>query len=328
MAAELNYNKGNVPTIFISAKTIPEAWQKAMVDLWEKGMDVPTSFDAKGDPKSKDATVLIEVQEPFAEPRFHKNFPASFESLEHYRLEVTHGVHDHWIERFGTKWNYTYHERLRNYDSGDGKKIDQLENMMAIIENKVKEARKKGEDLDITNRRFQIITWIPNVDPFIIDPPCLQRLHFRLAPEDETEKSYKLNLNTSWRSRDGYKGWLMNVEGMTQLQRIVAEELSERTDLNIKVGRYTDISDSLHIYGKYFYKNGNFAEFYDKTKKVPIEDMVFNTADIKDILIEGRRILKAQLDYESKTGEKGKFDPKLSESEVRANYPYPAEWDK
>ena len=42
----------------------------------------------------------------------------------------------------------------------------------------------------------------------------------------------------------------MNVYALTDLQRIIAEKISQRLDKKVKVGRYVDISDSLHIYGK------------------------------------------------------------------------------
>ena len=61
-----------------------------------------------------------------------------------------------------------------------------------------------------------------------------------------------LNLNTHWRSRDGYKAWFMNAFALTDLQRIVAEEISEKLGDEVSVGRYVDISDSFHIYGSYF----------------------------------------------------------------------------
>lgn len=321
MEKDVNYNDGNVPVIYVSERTLPEAWQKAMFELWEKGVDVPTSFDRPGDPKSKDATVIIEVKEPFAEPRIHRVFPGSIEALEHYRLEVTHGVHDHWVNRFGEQWNYTYHERLRAYDSGNDKKIDQLENMIEIIADKI----KKGQD--ITNRRFQIITWIPDIDPFIKDPPCLQRLHFRILPDGKD--NYKLNLNSDWRSRDGFKAWFMNVYGITELQRLVAKELSEKGGINIGVGRYCDKSDSLHIYGKDFKGTGGFEGFLERAKNSSLEEITYTTDDIKvkENIIEARHLLSAQLDYEKKTGEKALINPDLKEIEVRKSYPYPKEWD-
>lgn len=329
---DYNFNSGNVPVLYIKGKTLPEAYHKSLLELWNKGFDIPTSFDLPGEPKSKDATVLVEVEEPFAEPRISKFFIGDPSSLEHYRLEVTHGAHDHWVKRYGTEWNYTYHERLRKYNTGRifERNIDQIENMTKVIVGKVEKAKKEGKKPDITNRRFQIITWIPRVDPFIIDPPCLQRLHFRIAPEDNSEKSYKLNLNTSWRSRDAYKAWFMNVYAVTELQRLVAKDLSERTGLEIKVGRYTDISDSLHIYGKYLKEQGGtgFGTFLKRAEKESLESLAYYTEDVKDMIIEGRRTLKAQLDYQKKSGDKARLDPDLDKSEIMKSYPYPAEWDK
>jgi thymidylate synthase len=44
----------------------------------------------------------------------------------------------------------------------------------------------------------------------------------------------------------------MNVYALTDLQRIIAEKISTRINKPVLVGRYVDISDSLHIYGSYF----------------------------------------------------------------------------
>ena len=59
-------------------------------------------------------------------------------------------------------------------------------------------------------------------------------------------------MNTHWRSRDLYKAWFMNVYALTELQRIIADKISKKIDRPVSVGRYVDISDSLHIYGSYF----------------------------------------------------------------------------
>ena len=44
----------------------------------------------------------------------------------------------------------------------------------------------------------------------------------------------------------------MNVYALTHLQQIVAKGVGERLGREVKIGRYVDISDSLHIYGSYF----------------------------------------------------------------------------
>ena len=60
-------------------------------------------------------------------------------------------------------------------------------------------------------------------------------------------------MNTHWRSRDLYKAWFMNAYALTDLQKDIAWRISKKTGWEIEVGRYTDISDSLHLYGSYFH---------------------------------------------------------------------------
>ena len=66
---------GNIPTLSVNAECLPEAWEKAVLAVWDDGLDMITEYDREGDPPSKDATVIVTVHHPFAEPRIHKNFP-------------------------------------------------------------------------------------------------------------------------------------------------------------------------------------------------------------------------------------------------------------
>ncbi len=238
----------NIPVITITAGCLPEAWEKAVLAVWDNGLEIKTQYDKPEDKPSKDATVVITVANPFAEPRIHKNFPGGPAELEAYRQEVVNGIHDHWIDAAAGKWTYTYHERLfaycpvENIRSADSpkpfKKVDQIQ---YIIDSLAQTAH---------TRRAQAITWMPTADPQTDDPPCLQRIWCRLIA-DETGK-LTLNMNTHWRSRDLYKAWFMNVYALTDLQKIIAEAISKKLNEPVTVGRYVDISDSLHIYGSYF----------------------------------------------------------------------------
>ncbi len=49
-----------------------------------------------------------------------------------------------------------------------------------------------------------------------------------------------------------FKAWFENVIALTTLMRNIAEAISKKTGKEVRVGRYVDISDSLHIYGSYF----------------------------------------------------------------------------
>jgi len=238
----------NIPVISITADCLPEAWEKAVLAVWDNGFEVRTQYDKPEDPPSKDATVVITVTGPFNEPRIHKNFPGGPEELESYRLEVVSGIHDHWIDPAAGKWTYTYHERLfsycpveniRNVDSPRPfGKVDQIQYIIDYLS-------QAGH-----SRRAQAITWMPTADPQTHDPPCLQRIWCRLVANKAGELS--LNMNTHWRSRDLYKAWFMNVYALTDLQRIIADGISKKRGEPVRVGRYVDISDSLHIYGSYF----------------------------------------------------------------------------
>lgn len=237
-----------IPTLSIDAQSLPEAWEKAVLAVWDNGLEIKTQYDKPEDPPSKDATVIITVHEPFAEPRIHKNFPGGPTELESYLQEVIKGIHDHWIDPSAGKWTYTYHQRLFAYcpvedlRSSDSRKpfksVDQIEHIIDALSK------------TCHTRRAQAITWMPTADAQTDDPPCLQRVWCRLAESSDGQLS--LNMNTHWRSRDLYKAWFMNAYAFTELQQIIAEKISGRTGRSVQVGRYVDISDSLHIYGSYF----------------------------------------------------------------------------
>lgn len=240
-------SKGNIPVFNIKGENLPEAWEKAVLKVLEEGCNIKTQYDKEEDPSSKDATVMITVDNPFAEPRIHKNFPGGPEELESYNQEVLDGIHNHWIDPENNKWTYTYNERLFEYspcedlkDSGSPRPFIPVDQIKYIIGN-----------LSSSNysRRAQGITWQPTCDPKTYDPPCLQRIWCRM-PEDENG-NLVLNMNTHWRSRDLFKAWFMNAYAMTNLQKRIADSISEKIGRVVKVGRYVDISDSLHLYGSY-----------------------------------------------------------------------------
>ena len=238
----------NMPVISITADCLPEAWEKAVLAVWDKGFEVKTQYDKPQDPPSKDATVMVTVTEPFSEPRIHKNFPGGPEELESYRQEVVNGIHDHWIDPAAGKWTYTYHERLFSYcPVEDIRNADSAKPLRAVnqIQYIIDYLSQAGH-----SRRAQAITWMPTADPVTDDPPCLQRIWCRLVANQVGRLS--LNMNTHWRSRDLYKAWFMNVYALTDLQKIIAEGIAQNRGEPVKVGRYVDISDSLHIYGSYF----------------------------------------------------------------------------
>ena len=139
-------------------------------------------------------------------------------------------------------------------------------------------------------RRAQAITWNVGSDPQTYDAPCLQRIWFRMLENEN--KELVLNMNTNWRSRDGYKAAFMNIFALTDLQRIVAEKISKNINKKVLLGRYTDIADSFHIYGSYYKE---FESFVKTVQKRSFEERTWDSEYAEPIFEEAREKLKAEL---------------------------------
>ena len=260
----------SIPSIAITADCLPQAWEKAVIAVYDGGIDIKTQYDKPGDPPSKDATVMVTINDPFTEPRIHKNFPGGPEELESYRQEVVGGIHDHWIDPVAGKWTYTYHERLFAYCPVEDLRNPDSGRPLAVV-NQIQYIIDALSETSHT-RRAQAITWMPTADPQTADPPCLQRIWCRLIAD--AGDGFILNMNTHWRSRDLYRAWYMNVYALTDLQRIIAEEIAKKIGKPVKVGRYVDITDSLHIYGPSLENAGTEVE---KMKAAPFTERAWET---------------------------------------------------
>ncbi len=294
----------NLPCLSVSGDTVAEAWEKAVLAVYRHGTPIRTEYDSPDDPPSLDATVMVEVRQPLAEPRIHKNFPGGPAELEIYRQEVVGGIHDHWINPAEGKWTYTYHQRLFAYPvpahadpktSGEahvsktasGRECDSLDQIETMVGKLARTAY---------SRRAQAITWIPHFDPFTDDPPCLQRIWARLLPGPGD--ALVLNMNTHWRSRDLYKAWFMNVFALTDLQRWMAERLQKEMGQQVTCGRYVDISDSLHIYGSY--RTEALEGEIKKMENSPYTERAWDSSVLAPIFEEVRGNLKLDPDFYSK----------------------------
>ncbi len=300
--------------IFISKKTVRDAWLSAVAQVLYNGDDIRTEYDKKEELPSKDATVLIEIENPMSEPISRKDkvmkikskYGNSFEvygcmadtyligSIQSgYIEEIMEGANDHYLWESDSSFPYSYHDRIFNYTPYSLEDSVNVNYDLEFVDNnfvkKHKKLLKAGKvqtsedsviwklkhlvDFDLNknipvqvgiekipievisfpkidqieyiirklkekpySRRAQAITWRPLVDPFHIDPPCLQRIFMRV-------KDDKLIMQTTWRSRDLFRAWEANVNGMIRIQKYVADQLG------LEMGHYLDFSNSLHIYG-------------------------------------------------------------------------------
>jgi thymidylate synthase len=277
--------------IYICGENLAEAWEKSIVQLYHRGKHMPTQYDKPGDPPSITANIMIEVINPLAEPRIHRCFPGGITDLEAYRQEVVDGIHDHWVNPAEGKWEYTYHQRLFDYDvpeysptgfvvEDDGwRHINQIQYCIDAI----KECPH--------TRRAIAVTWKPWEDAGIHDPACLQNVWFSVIDG-------KLDMVAQMRSNDAFKAAFMNMYSFTDLQRYVAEQTG------FEVGTYTHLANSYHIYGAYMKEiEGFFKTLANRT----FEERTYRTDDplIIELISEAREQIIESIRREKETGLKG-----------------------
>lgn len=300
-------------SIYVLGETLPECWEKSVIKCWEEGENFPTQYDKAGDPNSRDVMAMIHIKNPMSEPRIHRAFPGGLDDLEKYRSEVLYGVHDHWVNPAEGKWEYTYHQRLFEYDVAipDIPKPEQnpefpLPPYYSISKiNQIEKCIEMLKQCGFT-RRAQAVTWKAWEDLGIRDPACLQRVWFRVESYpcgpicglinemdgyckkcNNTGSRQKLNMTVHMRSNDAYKAAFMNMYAFIELQSYVAEQVG------IDVGEYIHVADSFHIYGSYFKE---FEGFLKTVKNREFKDRVWTSEYAREFFVDGCDTLLSEAD--------------------------------
>lgn len=284
----------NIPVISISKKTLAEAYEAALVALYEQGTRFKTQYDKPRDPLSIDATMNITILEPETDPMIHQAFPGGIDELKEYVLELK-GFKDHWVKNMNdpedTRWEYTYHGRLAKYGSWQEKDENGESQVIGFSIDQVEGVIAKLVAQPFT-RQAQMITWMPNVDLEVYDPPCLQSLWYRIMEEEDG--SLWLNCNIRFRSNDAWGANFMNMFGFVQFNReIIANEVGNRLGKKINMGRLNWHADSYHIYGRDIEKAKTML--FDRIESMSLEErtMEFNNPFIREMYDEAEpRILK------------------------------------
>lgn len=207
--------------IVINAKTINDAWFKALqviierdndgvlVNAYHTGIINRGSFQ-DGQGRLQLPAVAIEIEYPDQDwcvivPKGCPE-PTNAEKIERYFYDKIVGC------VLGENETYTYGERI----------LPQLEAVIDMLRN-----------TSITNQACISIS--KPEDIFLTDPPCLRNIHFKVI-------EVKLDMWLDWRSWDLYAGMPENLGGLSFLQVMVAEAVGA------KVGMMRAVSDGLHLY--------------------------------------------------------------------------------
>lgn len=283
-------DRPGIATILVSAPSLPSAIYGVMREVLARGYRIRTQYDrrdAQGsyiDPPSLDVASALEVLDPYAQPRYPKS---SCVEIGKYIAETCWGVKDHRIldqdalkrelaagtfdETRQTYWPYTYHQRLFAYPASHGRTVNQVEQMLARLAE------------EPTTRRATAITFVPEIDQYIKgDLPCLQRIALRCTV-DRAGGLY-LHMHTHWRSRDLFNAAADNIIAMTFWQREWAEALSRMTGREVRVGRYKDFADSLHIYGQIL-QSVDVEKLVAKWNSLPPEELGYTSEDARDLMV-------------------------------------------
>jgi thymidylate synthase len=271
----------NIPVLVVTEKSLARAYETALVRLYKEGTTFKTQYDKPGDPLSLDCTMNITILEPESDPMIHQAFPGGIEDLKEYVLDLK-GLKDHWVKNINdpddTRWEYTYHGRLVNY--GSWKELKDVKDKTTGMDvgfsvNQIEYVIQKLVDQPFT-RQAQMITWMPNLDLKVYDPPCLQSFWYRIL-EDESGVQW-LNCNIRIRSNDAWGANFMNMFGFVRFNReVIADEIAKRSGKEVKMARLNWHADSWHIYGKDIEKAK--AMLFDRLDTTKFEDRIYNFHD-------------------------------------------------
>jgi len=236
--------------LLVKGTSLPEAYHKAIMALHEEG-EIGSSND--WGQNQKEVSMTFVAENPLAEPMITRLYIGGFYELQQYIMEVLDGILDFKIGD-GNCWEYTYHDRLVNYDG-----FDQIGFIISEL--------KRNND----SRRAVAIIRDNVIDPFNVDPACLQHMQFLI-------RDGKLHCKVLMRSNDATEASFMNAFAFVMLQKSIAEKL------DIPVGSYTHRANSFHCYEKDFKL---LEQYIDGIKNKPLEEITYNYADYyKEIMEE------------------------------------------
>lgn len=236
-----------------SAPNLQELFFKSLIGLRDQATVVQVGYKNAGGSETRELSpAVLELEHPMKRtllyPRRGNN---PFATLAETMWVLAGRSDVAWLEKFlprakdfsddGICWRAGYGPRLRNWHTERNQDVDQIEFVLKQLTN------------NIQSRQAIISLWNPALECVVDktkDFPCSNWVHFMI-------RDGRLNCTVVMRSNDVVWGWSsINVYEFTVLQEVIAG------CLGIPVGKYTHLSDSFHIYDKYYEKMGEFIDSY------------------------------------------------------------------
>jgi len=243
--------------IFVSARTLPEAYHKAITALHDEGL-VLTAND--WNQSQKEVSMTFVAMEPLAEPRVSKLYIGGFREMQQYVMEILDGILDF---KIGDGWDYTYHDRMVNFPlTGDPDTGQEAFDQVRFV---IDELKRQPD-----SRRAVMSIRDNNVDPFSSDPACLQHVQYLI-------RDGALHCKVLMRSNDAPKASFMNAFAFVMLQEKIAAALG------VPVGSYTHRANSYHAYSRDF---GMLEQYAQAIAGKSVSEITYEYEDFFQELME------------------------------------------
>jgi thymidylate synthase len=196
---------------FIRAKTISDAWLRALNLIWRQGAQIT---DERGTRIREILSLQVVVEDPYQE-MIPVQYSWNEERLEEYAMQLLSG------ENPG--FEYTYGERLRAWHLPDMPAQDQIGQVILRLK------------ASANTRRATAVTWIVPIDAAKDEVPCMIVDDFKL-------RDGRLHLSIFFRSHDFAGAYPANLYGLARLLQYVSREVGAEP------GSISTTSASAHIY--------------------------------------------------------------------------------
>jgi len=239
------------PIIVVEGETIPEVWERSVVELSERGEPYQGKDKDNLGAVGRVAQMVMRISCPMKEPRIHKCFPAEPREVLEYAEDLIMG-----LDQRG--WDYTYHDQIFT------KHGNQLERAVALLVEK-----------PTTNKAHVVVG-----NPLMTDVekglhgPCLQTITLHLRDR----QGLQLDFDTTWRVRNSINAAFMNLFALSELQNHAAGLLASSLGKKVDAGVMTD-------YSIHYNYNANDVPWVERlVNQTGRGDKFWTTEELKEII--------------------------------------------
>ena len=218
-------------------KSIGDTWLKILRNIYDYGkITKMKSNDSTSVRECINFVAVVEDEDP-ENPKMKPYFRFTKEYLLDYYDEIC-------SPKIPQGMIYTYGSRLRGWETQDGKKIDQIADMIEYLK---KDTYRKSALAQTWIVEDELTRRYLNKDK---NSPCIILVQPNI-------QDGVLHLTVYIRSNDMFRAWPLNAFGLRNLQKIIANKLE------VDMGTLTTISCSAHIYQDNWQETKEILEKYD-----------------------------------------------------------------